>query len=64
MCPKGDGRDAIVVTRLDDVHGDLRATYTPTFPAHKPVFGTRRSRSVRWPGIRVPMEMKTLARSP
>ena len=44
--------DAIVVTRLDDVHGDLRATYAPAFPARKPIFGTHMETDplLAWPG--------------
>ena len=44
--------DAIVVTRLDDVHGDLRATYAPAFPANQPVFGTHMETDplLAWPG--------------
>ena len=44
--------DAIVVTRLDDVHGDLRETYAPDFPAHKPIFGTHMETDplLAWPG--------------
>ncbi len=44
--------DAIIVTRLDDVHGDLRATYAPAFPASKPIFGTHMETDPlrEWPG--------------
>lgn len=44
--------DAIIVTRLDDVHGDLRAAYAPAFPSNKPVFGTHMETDplLAWPG--------------
>ena len=44
--------DAIIVTRLDEVHGDLRTTYAPSFPGNKPVFGTHMETDplLAWPG--------------
>ena len=44
--------DAIIVTRLDDVHGDLRTTYAPAFPSSKPIFGTHMETDplLAWPG--------------
>ena len=44
--------DAIIVTRLDDVHGDLRTAYAPAFPGTKPVFGTHMETDplLAWPG--------------
>ena len=44
--------DAVIVTRLDDVHGDLRATYAPALPVNKPVFGTHMETDplLSWPG--------------
>ena len=44
--------DAIIVTRLDNVHGDLRTTFAPSFPVHKPVFGTHMETDplLAWPG--------------
>ena len=44
--------DAIIVTRLDDVHGDLRAKYVPAFPVNQPVFGTHMETDplLAWPG--------------
>lgn len=44
--------DAVIVTRLDDVHGDLREAYAPTFAKDKPVFGTHMATDPLrcWPG--------------
>lgn len=44
--------DAIIITRLDEVHGDLRATFAPAFPKDKPIFGTHMETDplLAWPG--------------
>ena len=44
--------DAVIVTRLDDVHGDLREAFAPSFALEKPVFGTHMATDPlrNWPG--------------